>query len=221
MNTSGDSVASIVGDLIVLALFVNVAIRMPHPFRRVPWVAIAGAALIGVPSLLQFAVPGISAALARNGSTDWWRVVTALFAQDGGLVAALFNLVVLFFVLMFGEWVWGRWRAIVLFLGPSLILNLLAVYVWRVSGGGSSFASDGLLMSVMGLALVTGGRVLRVLAGAAVVIAVVLVVLNDAHGLAMLIGAALGVIAALLAPAAPGREPNNYSPARTEPPHPS
>jgi hypothetical protein len=132
------------------------------------------------------------AATLQHG--EWWRVLTSVVAQDGGLVAAVFNLVVVVVVTVLGEWVWGRWRMLLLFLLPSIALNLLAI-AWNAPGGGSSFASDGLLMSICGLGLVVSrGLVVRLCGLVAVAIGVVLVVVNDAHGLAMLLGAAFGVL---------------------------
>lgn len=204
MNTSGDGVANVILYLVVLALFVQVAVRMLRaaPARRpLPVIAIALAVLIGVPSLLQFALPALGAALRRNPPLtvhegQWWRVLTSIGAQDGGPVAAVFNLVVILVVVALAEWVWGRWRTVVLFLLPAVILNLLAL-TWGATGGGSSFASDGLLMSVMGLALVVSpSAVVRILAVVSVVLGAALVALDDAHGLSMLVGAALGVVAA-------------------------
>jgi hypothetical protein len=207
VDTSGDGVANVILYLVVLVLFVQVGIRLLRVSRlprRFPIVALATTVVIGVPSLLQFAWPTVARSLARNpGLTinhgQWWRVLTALLAQDGGLAGAVFNLVVVAGVTLLGEWIWGRWRTIVLFLLPSIILNLLAVWAWHASGGGSSFASDGLLMSLCGLALVTlRDRVALACSAAAVLIGVALIVfLDDAHGVAVLVGAALGVLFAL------------------------
>lgn len=207
MDTSGDGVANVILYIVVLALFVQVGLRLLRVStvpRRFPLVALVTTIVIGVPSLLQFAVPAIATSLERNpGLTlhdgQWWRVFTAVLAQDGGLVAAIFNLFVVAGVTLLGEWIWGRWRTIVLFLLPSIILNLLAIAVWNASGGGSSFASDGLLMSMCGLALVTLPDVLaRVFAVVTILIGLALVIfLNDAHGVAILLGAALGILFAL------------------------
>ncbi len=208
MDTSGTSIVSIVGDLLVLVLFVSCGVRMLPAARPFPWPAAAFAVVIGVPSLLQPLVPQIARSLARDphatlAQGQWWRIVTALLAQDGGEAAAIFNLVVLAVALAFGTWIWGPWLAIVFYLVPSIVLNLLAV-AWNRPGGGSSFADDGLIFSVFALALLFGTRdaargsarstvSVRVLAAAAVVVAVVLVVTGDAHGVAMLVGLALGL----------------------------
>lgn len=207
VDTSGENLSSIVLFLVVIALYVQVAVRLLdewRPRRRFPWLAVVLAVLIGVPSLLQFALPGIGSALDRDPDAtlqhaQWWRVVSAVAAQDGGLVAAIFNLVVIAVVVALAEPLWGEWRTLVLFFVPSLVLNLLAIILWRAPGGGSSFASDGLMLSVCGLALVLSTRSsIRLLASVAVVAALVLVVLGDAHGVAMLVGAALGGAAGLV-----------------------
>lgn len=207
MDTSGEGTANVVLYIVVLALFSQVAFRLLRASalpRRFPIVAVVTTVVIGVPSLLQFAVPQLTEALARRPEltlhdAQWWRVLTALLAQDGGLAGAIFNLIVVALVTLVGEWVWGRWRTVVLFLLPSIVLNPLAIVFWDASGGGSSFASDGLLMSMCGLALVTLRDALaKIFAGVCVLIGIALVVfLNDAHGVAILLGAVLGALFSL------------------------
>lgn len=210
MDTSGESVISSVSQLIVLALFVNVALRMVPPRRPFPWPALVFGVVIGVPSLLQPVFPQITDALARDpraelAGAQWWRILTALMAQDGGPVAAAFNLVVVLLALTAGTWIWGPWRATLLYLIPSVVLNVLAV-MWGRPGGGSSFANDGLIFSIFALGLLIGTEearrqssghtlVVRVCAGIGAVVAVVLVATGDAHGVAMLLGLAEGFAA--------------------------
>jgi hypothetical protein len=196
MDTSGESALSIVLDLIVLLTGLQIAVRLPVVNRRFPMVALVATLVIGIPSLVQFAYPAIGDALSRRPALElsgqWWRVVTALLAQDGGPVGAIFNLLVVAVVVFFGERAWGRWRAAVLFLGPSIVLNVLAVG-WNAAGGGSSFASDGLLLSMCALGVLTVRRVLVYLcAGVAVACGIVLIVANDAHGVAMVLGFLFG-----------------------------
>jgi hypothetical protein len=197
MDTSGESTLSIVLALVELAAGLQVAVRLPPANRRFPIVALVATVVIGIPSLLQFAIPAIGDALSREPALElsgqWWRVGTALLAQDGGLVGAVFNLAVVAVVVFFGERAWGRWRAVVLFLAPSLLLNLLAV-AWNAPGGGSSFASDGLLLSMCALGVLILRRPLVfVCAGVAFVSGIVLIVANDAHGVAMVLGFGLGL----------------------------
>jgi hypothetical protein len=210
VDTSGESIASIVGHLLVIVLFINAALRMLPSARPFPWPAVVFVVLIGVPSLLQAWVPQITDALARDPQAtlrgQWWRILTALGAQDGGFVAAAFNLVVVAVALTLAGWIWGRWLAIALYLLPSIVVNVLAVFVWHAAGGGSSFANDGLMFSVFALALLVGSRdaahpsprstvVVRIFGGVAVAAAIVLVATDDAHGVAMLLGLLLGVVA--------------------------
>ena len=205
VDTSGDGVVNVVLYLVALALFVQLAVRMLQlgpTARRFPVVALAATIAIGVPSLLQLVWPAIGEALRRDPAAtldhaQWWRVLTSIAAQDGGLIASVFNLVVVAVVVTLGEWLWGRWRVLVLFLLPSILLNLLAI-AWDAPGGGSSFASDGLLASVCALGLMVSTRmIVRVCALAVMAIGIVLVLLNDAHGVALLVGAALGLAFAI------------------------
>ena len=197
MDTTGESTLSIILDLVVLVAGLQVAARLPPVNRRFPIVALVSTTVIGIPSLLQFAFPSIGIALSRQPSLElhgqWWRVLTAIAAQDGGLIGAIFNLLVVAAVVTLSERAWGRWRTVVLFLAPSIVLNVLAV-AWNAAGGGSSFASDGLLLSMCALGVLTPRRPLIIVcAGIAIAAGVVLVVANDAHGVAMLLGAALGL----------------------------
>lgn len=198
MDTSGESTLSIILFLVVLVFGLQVAFRMPVRNHDFPVVALALTVIIGVPSLLQFVFPAIGDALSRQPSLElqgqWWRVLTAVLAQDGGLVGAIFNLAVVAVVTVLGERVWGRWRMLLLFLLPSIILNLLAV-AWNASGGGSSFASDGLLLSMCALGILTMRRVLILICGIVPLVAgIVLIASNDAHGVAIVLGVVLGVI---------------------------
>jgi len=213
MDTSGESALSIVLDIVVLALFVGVSTRplWSRALRR-PWPAVAAVVVVGVPSLLQFAWPALGSALMREpGETlrhgEWWRVLTALLAQDGGIAAAVFNLLVVAIVMLAGNAVWGWWRAALLFLGISVVLNLAAL-AWQ-PGGGTSFASDGLLMAssarlaldgararpgaAPGRGLGAGGRV-RMAAAVQLAAGVVLIAAGDAHGVALVLGFAVGAL---------------------------
>lgn len=198
MDTSGESSLSIVLSLVVLVFGLQVAFRLRPVHRRFPVTAVVLTVLIGVPSLLQFAFPQITEALSRRPSLEldgqWWRVLTALTVQDGGVTGAIFNLVVVAVVTILGERAWAPGRILVLFLLPSIVLNLLAV-TWNAPGGGSSFASDGLLLSMCALGVLSTRRRLFVIcAVVAIASGVALIATNDAHGVAMLFGALLGTL---------------------------
>jgi len=206
VDTAGDSTLSIVLFLTVLALFAQVAVRLLRATdarRSFPWLAVVLGLAVGIPSLLQFAVPAVGDALRRNPRLtvhdgQWWRILTAVAAQDGGLIGAVFTLAVLIAVVAVAQWIWGWRMTLLLFFVPSIVLNLLAVFAWNAPGGGSSFATDGLLASLCGLALVSlRDTIGRLCAALVVAIGVVLVATGDAHGVAILLGALLGALLGL------------------------
>ena len=125
-------------------------------------------------------------------------MLTSLLAQDGGLVAAIFSLVVVAVAITFSTWIQGTWLTLAIFLFCSIVLNLLAIG-WGAVGGGSSFANDGTMLSVLALGLVMArNRVVMIAAIIAIAGGIVLVVLDDAHGVAILLGAAIGAVHGLL-----------------------
>ena len=207
MDTSGSSAASIVVSLVVLVAFIRVAIGMTlrggRP-RRAPVLAIVLVVVIGIPSIAQYAgVPAIGDALRRDPELtlqlgQWWRVLTAILAQDGGLVAAIFGLVVVAIAITFSSWIQGAWLTLAIFLVCSIVLNLLALG-WGAVGGGTSFGSDGVMLSILAMGLVTiRDRVVMIAAVVAIAGGMLLVALDDAHGVAILLGAAIGALHGLL-----------------------
>jgi hypothetical protein len=207
VDTSGSSTASIVVALVVLGAFIASApriMRLAGRPLRLPVLAIVLVIVIGIPSIAQYTgLPAIGDALRREPALtlhhgEWWRVVTSLLAQDGGLVAAIFGLVVVAIAVAFSTWIQGTWLTLAIFLFCSIVLNLLAIS-WGAVGGGTSFASDGTMLSVLALGLVQArNRIVMVAAGIAIVGGVVLVVLGDAHGVAILLGTAIGAVRGLV-----------------------
>src|SRR5215510_8539444 len=65
--------------------------------RPVPYATFAITLAIAIPSTLQLFFPVILQMLERNYEQflagDWWRLVTPLFVQDGGVSGSIFNLV--------------------------------------------------------------------------------------------------------------------------------
>ncbi|HEY4226023.1 MAG TPA: hypothetical protein VGM70_09435 [Pseudolysinimonas sp.] len=215
MDTSGDSIASIVVSLLVLAVFIRSALGMLRQAARprtVPWLTIVLVVVIGIPSIGQYlGWPAAGDALRREPQLtlhdgQWWRVVTAILAQDGGLLAAIFSLVVVVIAVTFSSWIQGPWLTLAIFLFCSIVLNLLALG-WNAVGGGTSFASDGVMLSVLAWGLVRlRDRVVVISAIIAIVGGMLLVVLDDAHGVAILLGAAIGAVHGLLGRGAASRD---------------
>lgn len=221
MDTSGSTTASIIVALVVLGAFLASAPRMVRGSRRplrFPWLAIVLVVVIGVPSIAQYlGAPAIGGALRREPELtlqhgEWWRVLTSLLAQDGGLVAAIYSLAVVAVVITFSTWFQGTWLTLAIFLFCSIVLNLLAIG-WGAVGGGTSFASDGTMLSVLATGLVAArDRVVMIAAILAIAGGILLVVLADAHGVAILLGGAIGAVHGVLrrrrdaaAPVSPGR----------------
>jgi len=200
VDTSGTAWWSVAAALALLTLFgfVAMAVLRGRP-RRAPVLAVVAVVVIGVPSLLQFAAPAVGRVLERDPAAtltqgEWWRPLTALLAQDGGLVAAVFNLVVVAYVVLVAEQAWGRIRTLLAFLGTSVLVNLVAL-AWHTHGGGSSFAVDGTMLALTIRTALTGTRpAVRAIGGVMLAIGAALTIAGDAHGLAMLVGAGIGIL---------------------------
>ena len=207
MDTSGSSIASIVVALLVLAVFIRSALGMVRRSGRrrgFPWLTLVLIVVIGIPSIGQYAGwPAAGDALRREPELtlhhgEWWRVLTSLLAQDGGIVAAIYSLAVVAVVITLSSWIQGPWLTLAVFLSCSIVLNLLAIG-WGAVGGGTSFASDGTMLSVLTLGLVMArDRVVMIAAIIAIAGGILLVVLDDAHGVAILLGAAIGAVHGLV-----------------------
>ena len=220
MDTTGSSIASIVVALLVLAVFLRSALGMVRQSARrrgFPWLTPVLVVVIGVPSIGQYAGwPAAGDALRREPQLtlhhgEWWRVLTSLLAQDGGIWAAVYSLAVVAVVITLSTWIQGPWLTLAIFVFCSIVLNLLALG-WNAVGGGTSFASDGTMLSVLVMGLVLAkDRVVMISAAIAIAGGILLVVLWDAHGVAILLGAAIGALHGLL------RRRGALSPGRSDP----
>ncbi|MDN5858268.1 MAG: hypothetical protein L0H84_06560, partial [Pseudonocardia sp.] len=104
MDTSGDGVVNGLLYAVLLVAALALAPRLPRlPRRRdrpVPAAAVTLWLLVAVPSILGLVFPRVYTALYRDPALileqgQWWRVVTSVGVQDGGLRGAVFNLVAL------------------------------------------------------------------------------------------------------------------------------
>ncbi|MGH3796487.1 MAG: rhomboid family intramembrane serine protease [Pseudonocardiaceae bacterium] len=127
--------------------------------ERVPLVTGIVFTITVATSVLQFAIPGMLAALARNPQGlhgAWWRTLTALFVQDGGVPGTLSNLAFLLFIGVLAEQVLGSWRWLVCYFGAGLAGALVA-YAWQPYGAGNSIAICG-LAGALTVALLLGDQ---------------------------------------------------------------
>ncbi|MFI6597930.1 rhomboid family intramembrane serine protease [Nonomuraea sp. NPDC050536] len=108
---------------------------------RVPLASIAVVAVTAVPSLLQFAVPGLEPALMRDPAAishgEWWRLATALVVQDGGLFGTVFNLATLAVLAFLAERTLGPARMLLLYVTGAVVGEATG-YLLGVAGAGNS-----------------------------------------------------------------------------------
>ncbi len=220
MSTSGGTALNAIGYLLVVVATLVVAGRVsggspgrllvrPSPAALVIW------AVVAVPSILQIPFPALLDALSRRpeliAEGQVWRLLTSVVVQDGGVAGTVSNLLLLYLVVCAAVPVWGGVRAGVLFALSVLGFNLMATYVFPQFGAGNSGAMYALAASTLAAVAVWHRAWWTVAAAAlAAVVGVGLLTLGDAHGFAFLGGLVLGVVGALVTPAAragQGRRP--------------
>lgn len=167
---------------------------------------------IAIPSVLQFFFPRMLPGLERNYERflngDWWRLISALFVQDGGVVGTIFNLVSLAFMGFIAERMWGgRTMLLIFFIGG--IAGELAGFAWQPVGAGNSVGNFSLAASIAVASLMRlppkPARLLAVIALAVVALGAdaILLWLRDIHGAAATTGA---ITALILSQTWPGKK---------------
>jgi membrane associated rhomboid family serine protease len=161
-------------------------------------------AIVAIPSLAQLAFPALLTALQRDAGLirqqgQWWRLVTALVVQDGGLAGLVFNLLTLALIGTTAERLWGARDTVLLFFGTG-ILSQFAGFAWQPRGGGNSVANFGLAAGIFALCVVRAkSPAPRILALVAAVAALRLLALHDIHGAATAIGALVAIALLVIA----------------------
>jgi membrane associated rhomboid family serine protease len=208
MNTSGTGTVFTIGYWVVLALTIMCAAQLLGqlgPRLRAPRpAALALLAVVAVPSLIELGWHGIYTALYRapdqiKDHHEYWRLLTGSIVQDGGLEGTIFNLLVLFVIGTLAVYAWGPGRTIGLFVVGVIGFNLAATYAFASPGGGNSAATIFLATTMVALAAVRQRTVPALAAATVVVVAgAVLLAVNDAHGIPILAGLAIGAALALV-----------------------
>lgn len=120
--------------------------RVGQTVRR-PWVTLVVFVITAAVTTLQLTVaPGLPRDLERTPAGmhgDWWRTITSLFVQDGGVQGAVSNLFFLVVLGVIAERVVPRGRWLVAYIGAGLV-GEFAGYAWQPIGGGNSVANCGL-----------------------------------------------------------------------------
>ncbi|MFJ2739406.1 hypothetical protein ACIO3O_07030 [Streptomyces sp. NPDC087440] len=90
--------------------------------RRIPWAAVGLTCLALAGVALQLCWSGAMGALdADPAKSGWWRVVTSVFLQNGGIGGAAWNIATLAAVAAFTEWFWGAPLTLGLFAAGILL----------------------------------------------------------------------------------------------------
>jgi membrane associated rhomboid family serine protease len=166
--------------------------------RRPPWLTLILIAAIGIPTALQFVFPSMLPLLRRDTAAffagDWWRIITSVFVQDGGVSGSIFNLLSLLLVGAVAEQVWGRGSVLILFFGGGLI-GEVAGLAWQPVGAGNSVANFSLAGGMAVACLMQrSSKSVQLAALLTLVAAGVLVALKDIHGPATFAGAFLALL---------------------------
>ncbi|WP_214321814.1 hypothetical protein [Nonomuraea sediminis] len=173
--------------------------------RSVPWVAVGLAALAVTGVVIQLVWAGAMDALDDDPrKTGWWRVVTSVFIQNGGVAGTVWNIATLALVAGLAQWFWGGPLTVVLFAGgiflPERIDALLGM------GGPSTdprnFAGSSgatyFLGATLAAALLLRTRIpkRRLLAAAVPVLGLAIwFAQSNGHGLVAVYGFVIGLLA--------------------------
>jgi len=125
---------------------------------------------------------------------EWWRLITPLFVQDGGIAGASFNLASLVLVAMVAEQLWGGPLTILLFFAGGIV-GEIAGLAWQPIGAGNSVANFSLAGSVVICCLVRHPTKLVQLIGLITLSTyILLVAIHDIHGVAATAGVLLALV---------------------------
>jgi hypothetical protein len=209
MSTSGGGTVNAVLYVVMLGLTFQLGKILIDgaPDRQWPRSRLIGAGiglwlLVAVPSVLQGVFPGLLTALRRDPDlirhhAQYWRLLTSVVVQDGGLPGTIWNLAILAVTVAVAVQVWGPVRTPVVFLLAHLVFNTLAAFLSSDLGAGNSGATFGLACSLVGVALLRHREPAALLRALAVIgISIALLAIGDAHGIAMLGGVLIGLLAA-------------------------
>ncbi|MEV6027743.1 hypothetical protein [Streptomyces sp. NPDC052036] len=90
--------------------------------RPVPWASVALTAVAAAGVVLQLSWSGAMDALDSDPrKSGWWRVVTSVFMQNGGVVGTIWNLGTLAVIAALAHWFWRAPLTLALFAGGILL----------------------------------------------------------------------------------------------------
>lgn len=164
---------------------------------KLPWLTFALVAVTFVVGTFAVFDQAVSDALRRDVDRlvagEWWRIVSPLIGQDGGLAGLFFNVIVLLFAGAAVENFFGPWMLLGVYLVAGLLSEVAAYTIMQGQGyAGNSVACLGLAGLLLVSALLAPfpprlAGIIGVIAGA------LLLVFWDLHGVGFLIGVLAGL----------------------------
>lgn len=148
--------------------------------------------------IAQLRFPQFLFLLERNTTKvvvgEWWRMITALFFQDGWIIGGLTNIVALFFIGNLVEQLRSRRDWLLISIVGALVAECVALR-WQPIGAGNSIATCSLAGSLIAVRppsqMPTQSKIQRIIA---ITSCLVLVAAGDVHGVAGMAGILLGVL---------------------------
>jgi rhomboid protease GluP len=178
--------------------WVSEAICQKDKKRKTPTLTLTVCGLLTICLVVQLRFPLLLILLQRNTAKivegEWWRILTALFFQDGWIIGGLTNIVALFFIGSLVEQVRSRRDWLLIGIVGALVTECVALR-WQTIGAGNSIATCSLAGSLIALQALSQmparSKILRVVA---ITSCLVLVAAGDVHGIAGMAGIFLGLL---------------------------
>ena len=164
--------------------------------HRIPKVTIVFSTVLLFTSIAQYFHPQLLDLFERNTtlifSGQFWRVLTSIFFQDGGITGAVFNIVSLLFIGGTVEQYVTKRQWLFLFFGGALATQVIAQF-WQPIGAGNSIANFSLAGSLLVMTFLHNNPRTRIISSIGLGVSAVLLFLQDIHGAAVFIGMLLWV----------------------------
>ncbi|MDL4820067.1 hypothetical protein [Actinomadura opuntiae] len=197
--------------LMVLMFKAGTALVGQDPLRRrpIPWAAVALTVLAIAAVVLQHLWSGAMGALDDDPSkSGWWRVLTSVFMQNGGIMGVAWNIATLAVIAALAQWFWRSPVMLALFLAGILLPQHIDALFGQAdrSTDPRNFAGSSGATYFLGSTLAAGllwfasSRADRLLALSVPVLGLALwIAQSNGHGLVAVYGFALGAAVVPLA----------------------
>ncbi len=167
--------------------------------KRWPALTLAFGGLTAMGLVAQLVFPSLVHLFQRDaaeivGGGQWWRLVTSLFFQDGGVLGGLSNIAALMLVGGLAEQVFAPMEWVVIYWAGALAAGIVGLW-WQPVGAGNSIA-----ICSLGGAVAAGWpsewrlRMGSVWRGIAAVVGGVLLARRDIHGVGFVFGVVWWVV---------------------------